>query len=151
MPRDPPRIFYNRVPKCASSTLMDLITEMAKANNFTFARAKEYMRFWIDDNWQVSDCLVGWLMAAFFFGRLLLEEWCLEFHDESLIPTIPTYTTYTTFIYCTLEMAVTASSSFSRDDQRWRCLATLTACVCCCVEVALVRTAFSTWRFSGMM
>lgn len=34
--------------------MMDLIIEMAASNNYTFARAPEYMRFSLDEAWQVE-------------------------------------------------------------------------------------------------
>lgn len=63
VPRHPPRIVFNRVPKCGSSTLMDLITEMVYKNNFTFGRAKEYMRFYLDDYWMKN-----------FVNRILMHD-----------------------------------------------------------------------------
>ncbi|ELU16142.1 hypothetical protein CAPTEDRAFT_140021 [Capitella teleta] len=53
VPRHPKRILFNRVPKCGSSTLMDVMVQMADTHNFTFTRAKEYMRFHLDDFWML--------------------------------------------------------------------------------------------------
>lgn len=50
----PKRVFYNRVPKCGSHAMLDLITAMSTTNNFTFTRAQEYMTFNLDLKDQVT-------------------------------------------------------------------------------------------------
>ena len=37
-----PRIFYNRIPKCGSATILKLIQNMAKTNNFTYIHSAQY-------------------------------------------------------------------------------------------------------------
>ena len=50
----PQRIFFNRVPKCGTHTLIDVITDMARIHNFSLVRSEVYMRFNLEENWQVS-------------------------------------------------------------------------------------------------
>ncbi|KAI0225206.1 Uronyl 2-sulfotransferase [Lamellibrachia satsuma] len=47
-PSNPGRIFYNRIPKCGSSSLLDLIRVASRLNNFTFVECATYMKFIID-------------------------------------------------------------------------------------------------------
>ena len=49
------RIFYNRVPKCGSSALLDTFETLSKMNNFTFIRTSNYMTFRVDIPHQVSN------------------------------------------------------------------------------------------------
>ena len=51
--RHPQRVFFNRVPKCGTHTLLDVITQLATLHNYTFARSPVYMTFHIDDAWKV--------------------------------------------------------------------------------------------------
>ena len=54
IPKNVPRIFYNRVPKCGSSTMMDLMTEMGRLHNFTFLRDGVFMTFYLEEPWKVG-------------------------------------------------------------------------------------------------
>ncbi len=49
----PLRIFYNRVPKCGSSTFRKLAEDMAGFNKFTYALSTNFLQYNIDENNQV--------------------------------------------------------------------------------------------------
>ena len=38
-------LVYNRVPKCASSTMQNLLKKLAKRNNFSYVSSKNYWRY----------------------------------------------------------------------------------------------------------
>ena len=44
-PRDSKVLVYNRVPKCASSTMQNLLAKLAKRNNFSYVSSKNYWRY----------------------------------------------------------------------------------------------------------
>ena len=50
-----PRVFYNRVPKCGSHTMLDLLGALADKNNFTLVRSEQYMTFTLDEDSQVRN------------------------------------------------------------------------------------------------
>ena len=49
----PLRIFYNRVPKCGSTTFGKLTQDMASFNNFAYAQSTNYLQYTIDETKQV--------------------------------------------------------------------------------------------------
>lgn len=49
--KDPTKLFYNRVPKCGSRTIIDLIYSARWRNKFDFENHKEYVPFYHDDEY----------------------------------------------------------------------------------------------------
>ena len=53
----PPLIFYNRVPKCASQTILSLTKNLSRINNFTYQHSRVFQEYTIDESKQVwSTC-----------------------------------------------------------------------------------------------
>ena len=69
--RHPQRVFFNRVPKCGTHTLLDVITQLATLHNYTFARSPVYMTFHIDDAWKVCVCGLGHAQLDFSTATVL--------------------------------------------------------------------------------
>ena len=49
------RIFYNRVPKCGSRSVMSVIEEVGKTNGFAWIMSTIFTQSWITPADQVSD------------------------------------------------------------------------------------------------
>ena len=52
--RPAPLLVYNRVPKCGSTTLVSLLTLLAKRNKFNVASSRVYNRKWLDQEEEIQ-------------------------------------------------------------------------------------------------